>query len=45
MDYNEITSRLVLAFQEQVGVIQQQATKISILETTLDELKKIYNNT
>jgi hypothetical protein len=33
MDYNEITSRLVLAFQEQVGIIQQQATTIISLQS------------
>jgi hypothetical protein len=35
IDYNEITSRLVLAFQEQVGITQQQASEITLLKSQL----------
>ena len=39
MDYNEVTSRLVLAFQEQVGIIQQQAITITNQTQTITALQ------
>jgi len=39
MDYNEITSRLVLAFQEQVGVISKLETTVASQEPIISKLE------
>jgi uncharacterized coiled-coil protein SlyX len=39
MDYNEITSRLVLAFQEQVGIISKLETTVASQEPIISKLE------